>query len=309
MPIFSVLIPAYNRANLFKKAIYSVAMQTFSSYEIIVIDNSNDNKVKKVLKTLDCDNSIIYRKIRNHGVIARSRNEGINLSRGKWIAFLDSDDFWFKNKLEIIYDEIRKSNKFDVFCNNEQIEFKDSAKLLSYGPYTNNFYKNLLINGNRLSTSASIVSKIFLTRKNIMFDENRNFITAEDYNFFLFLAKNGAKFKFINKILGGHTYFNNSASSNYYKHREAIFNVIKYHINFQQNFVLENKKKINLLKKIEVNFILMDVIYFLKKKKVLKIFMKITHGLFFYNFRFILLVFFKLYKLVINNFKNYQLNN
>ena len=61
--------------------------------------------LKNYLKALK---KIIYKKIRNHGVIAKSRNRGIKLSKGKWISFLDSDDLWTKDKLKENYKIIQK---------------------------------------------------------------------------------------------------------------------------------------------------------------------------------------------------------
>ena len=65
-----------------------------------------------------------------------------------------------------------------------------------YGPFTKNFYKKLLLDGNCISTSASVVKKSFLDQHNIFFSEKKIFASVEDYDFFLNLALNGAKFKF-----------------------------------------------------------------------------------------------------------------
>ena len=115
-PFFSVVIPTYNQAQFLKIGLNSVFKQTFKSYEIIVIDNySNDNTSDIVKKN---KKKIIYKKINNNGVIAKSRNLGIKLSRGKWIAFLDSDDYWDKNKLKKIYQLINR-HSFKVICHSE----------------------------------------------------------------------------------------------------------------------------------------------------------------------------------------------
>lgn len=96
----SVIIPTRNRCNLLAKAIKSVLNQTYQDFEIIVIDDaSNDdtiemlNKVRRLEKRL----TIISNKKPMGG--AESRNIGISVSNGKWIAFLDDDDSWFPQKL------------------------------------------------------------------------------------------------------------------------------------------------------------------------------------------------------------------
>ena len=67
-----------------KKAIYSVEIQTYKNYEIIVVDNSTNNETYDFVKT---KKNIIYKKIENNGIIAKSRNLGIENSKGQWICF------------------------------------------------------------------------------------------------------------------------------------------------------------------------------------------------------------------------------
>ena len=105
-PFFSVVIPSYNQGRYLKKALDSVFNQTFKNFEVILIDNNSTDNTKKIIKAFK--KKIIYKKIKNLGVIAKSRNKGISISRGKWIAFLDSDDYWEKNKLKSIYKKIKK---------------------------------------------------------------------------------------------------------------------------------------------------------------------------------------------------------
>ena len=182
-PFFSVVIPTYNQAQLLKTCLNSIFKQTFNNYEIIVIDNhSKDNTSDIINKN---KKKVIYKKINNNGVIAKSRNLGIKLSKGKWIAFLDSDDYWDKNKLKKIY-QLIKRHSFKVICHSEWIinSLNEKNKIWTYGPYKKKFYQLLLKHGNRLSTSATIVEKNFLYKNKILFNEEKSFITAEDYDFF-----------------------------------------------------------------------------------------------------------------------------
>jgi glycosyltransferase involved in cell wall biosynthesis len=98
MPRVSVIITTYNRADFVQEAIESVLNQTFRDFELIVVDDGST----------DCTAEILHKwgkKIRsirqeNSGV-SRARNTGIRLARGKYIAFLDSDDLWVQKKLEV----------------------------------------------------------------------------------------------------------------------------------------------------------------------------------------------------------------
>ena len=92
-PFFSVVIPTFNQDSFLKKAINSVLQQTFKDFEIIIIDNNSTDNTEETVKYFNLEN-IQYEKISNGGIIAKSRNLGIKKAKGKWIAFLDSDDDW-----------------------------------------------------------------------------------------------------------------------------------------------------------------------------------------------------------------------
>ena len=163
MPFFSIIIPTYNQGTFLSKCLKSIFQQSYKDFEVIVIDNHSNDSTKNVLKNLK--KKIIWKKIYNNGVIAKSRNMGIKIARGKWLAFLDSDDTWNKNRLKIIYNEIRKKN-FDILCSGEV--FKKNNKITNVnipGPYETSFYKKLILTGNRLSTSATVVRKYFLKKR------------------------------------------------------------------------------------------------------------------------------------------------
>ena len=104
---FSVIIPTFNRAEFLKKAIESVYNQTFKNFELIVIDSYSTDKTDQIIQEFE---NIIYKKINKKGNISASRNLGIKSSKGKWIAFLDSDDIWSKDKLQFVFDVIKKNN-------------------------------------------------------------------------------------------------------------------------------------------------------------------------------------------------------
>ena len=249
MPFFSVVIPTYNQCNFLDKAIKSVLKQTFKDFEIIVIDNFSNDNTRKIIKSFSTK-KIIYKKFKNNGVIGASRNLGIKLSKRSWVAFLDSDDTWSKHKLKVIYKEINKNKKFDVFCSNEIIinNKNKEKKIWHYGPYKKNFYNFLVSNGNCLSTSASVVNKKILKLKKIKFSEKKKLVTAEDYDFFLQIAFYGYKFKFLKNILGEHLMHEKSMSNNFELHRNSVELVIIKHTNliykksiFKQFFLLRNK--------------------------------------------------------------------
>ena len=99
-PLVSIIIPTYPQATYIGKALQSIIDQTFKNWEAIIIDNHSTDDTQKILNQF-VDPRIKCLKIKNNGIIAKSRNLGIKFAKGEWIAFLDSDDWWTKDKLEI----------------------------------------------------------------------------------------------------------------------------------------------------------------------------------------------------------------
>ncbi len=100
-PIVSIIMPVYNTEQFISAAIESVLEQTFKDWELIVVDDcSTDDSTAIALAFADKDERVkVYINKTNQGV-ATSRNRGVAASRGEWIAFLDCDDVWRKEKLE-----------------------------------------------------------------------------------------------------------------------------------------------------------------------------------------------------------------
>jgi glycosyltransferase involved in cell wall biosynthesis len=97
-PKVSVVIPTYNRAEKVRKGVESVLAQSFTDLEVIVVDDGSSDDTGQSLK-YEFGDRIRYYFQPNQGV-STARNKGIEEARGEWIAFLDSDDLWEKEKLE-----------------------------------------------------------------------------------------------------------------------------------------------------------------------------------------------------------------
>ncbi|WP_281231896.1 glycosyltransferase family 2 protein [Flavobacterium gelatinilyticum] len=111
-PLVSVIITTYNRTFYLKKAIDSVFNQTYKNLEVIVVDDGTIGDENQNL----CSeyNSITYLKIKNSGGPCKPRNEGIKISKGKYIIFLDDDDIWEPNKIEVLQDVLEKNPSFGL---------------------------------------------------------------------------------------------------------------------------------------------------------------------------------------------------
>lgn len=97
VPCVSVIIPTHNRAQLIGQALQSVLEQTYADYEIIVIDDGSTDNTRQVVQSFSGPIHYVYQN--NRGASA-ARNQGIELAHGKYIAFLDSDDWCLPQRLE-----------------------------------------------------------------------------------------------------------------------------------------------------------------------------------------------------------------
>ena len=188
MPMVSVIIPTHNRADYLKAAIASVMDQKYKDYEVIVIDDhSTDNTYDVVNGFEDQRIHYISNKGRNGPSIAR--NVGIAAARGKYVAFLDDDDWWFPLKLEKqikVMDGAAK-NVCGVYSNRLRID-KVSGKIFSDSPEVKTLRGNIL---SQLIIKSPIHTSTLLIRKKCLdevgsFDENMRYM--EDLDMWIRLA-------------------------------------------------------------------------------------------------------------------------
>ena len=228
--LISIILPTYNRGNLLGIAIKSVLDQSYSNWELIIIDNNSTDNTDDIINQYQ-NHKIRILKINNDGNIAKSRNEGIKNAVGSYIAFLDSDDYWHKDKLSMCIKPLIKNPGTGV-CHAERWEYDNDARkniVKEYGPDENFTYKKLLERGNCLSLSAVIIPKAFIEKVGY-FDERSELITAEDYELWIRFAKENLKINFINNILGTFKVHQASESNNRERNSRAIEYIINHHV-------------------------------------------------------------------------------
>ena len=116
-PLVSVIMPTYNAEAFLEIAIRSVIDQTVTEWELIVIDDcSTDNSFAVIEKMASTDSRIIVLRNEKNVGVARTRNKGIDLARGRYIAFLDSDDIWNPEKLQHQLNRIKETNADICYC-------------------------------------------------------------------------------------------------------------------------------------------------------------------------------------------------
>lgn len=115
-PLVSIVMPTYNCAKYIEESVVSVIKQTYTNWELIIIDDCSTDNTEDIVKSYcEKDNRIKYFRLDVNSGAAIARNEGIKCAKGRYIAFLDSDDLWMEKKLEKQISFMEK-NKYNFTC-------------------------------------------------------------------------------------------------------------------------------------------------------------------------------------------------
>ena len=178
LPTFSVIIPTYNRAHTLPRAIESVLNQTLQDFELIVVDDGSTDDTKRIANYYP----VIYIYQENSGVSA-ARNMGIKAARGKYIAFLDSDDEWKKEKLATQYRFFQDNPDF-LIHQTDEIWIRN-GKFLNKKRYHQKKEGNIFYN----SLHLCLISPSAVAIKKELFEEvglfREDFEVCEDYELWL----------------------------------------------------------------------------------------------------------------------------
>ena len=207
MSLVSIIMPYYKKEFYVDQSINSILNQTYKNFEIILINDDVENKnfIDKYGK-LDRRIKLVYND-KNLGA-GLSRNKGITISKGEYIAFCDCDDLWRENKLELQLNFMKKFNLSFSFTSYDIIDAN------------NNFIKNRkapeFIDFKRLRNSCDIGLSTVMIKKNIFDNAEYQFAnlkTKEDYVLWMKLAKDKITIKSLNKNLTSWRKSKNSLSS------------------------------------------------------------------------------------------------
>jgi len=203
MPTFSVIIPTYNRAKDIDQCLSSLVSQNYTDFEVIVCDDGSTDNTKDIVESYKDKLNIKYDWAENWGGPARPRNRGLKLSQADWICFLDSDDWWYSNKLEECWKHLDSS---DVIYHDLDVYIDPAEKpifCLHSRKLAGDIFTDLMVNNNALFNSSVVIRKSILDKIGGI-SEDKELISIEDLDCWLRISKITNRFSYIPKAFGAY---------------------------------------------------------------------------------------------------------
>jgi teichuronic acid biosynthesis glycosyltransferase TuaG len=220
-PVVSVIMPAYNAERFIRQAINSVRAQTFEDWELIVVDDCSTDETASVAEGLAHeDNRIsVVRNGHNSGV-SRTRNRGIDLSKGEFIALLDSDDYWNPKKLDKQLGLIRKEQADIAYCSYAIVDERGNKKANDF------IVPSVATFDGTLVQSVMSCSTVLIRRSSLGSQRFSSEVCHEDLALWLDLLRSGCKAVGNEEVLAAYRIVCGSRTSNRFMsavHRWDLF--------------------------------------------------------------------------------------
>ena len=228
MDLVSVIIPYYKKRNFIKETIVSVTNQSYNYLEILIVyDDTNLNDLEFLQEISKLDNRIRIINNKQRLGAGASRNKGIEQSKGKYIAFIDSDDTWAPDKLR---DQIAfmKKNKYQI-SHTSYFIIDEKKKIISQRKARDLLSINEILKSCDIGLSTVIIEKQVIIKTSTKFPQ---LVTKEDFVFWLTLLKKNYKFYAYDSNLTNWTDSKNSLSSSTIQKLIDGFKVYNYYMNF-----------------------------------------------------------------------------
>ena len=226
MILVSIIIPYYKKKDFIEETINSIINQTYKNIEIIIVYDDQDNSDLEFLnKVIVKDKRIILVKNPKKKWAGAARNYGISISRGDYVAFIDSDDIWAKNKIETQLNFMKKNN---YECSHTSYNILENDIIISTRIAKD--FKDL----DSLLKSFDIGLSTIMLKKNILTKELKfpDMKTKEDYVLWLKILDKGHSIFGIHQILVNWRKTKNSLSSSSIQKLKDGFDVYNKHMNF-----------------------------------------------------------------------------
>ncbi|MBV1838979.1 glycosyltransferase family 2 protein [Photobacterium ganghwense] len=213
--MISIITPTYNSEDFILETYESIKSQTFSNWEWLVTDDCSSDSTLKILKEIQSYDSrvkVFHNKINSGAAV--SRNNSISMASGDFIAFVDSDDIWLSDKLEL---QLKYMNDNSLDFSFTAYSLVDSQNI-ELGQTVDSKQKQPLCYEDMLRKKATLGCSTVMIRRNAFSEISMpNIRTGQDYALWLKLLKTGAKAYPLNKSLTRYRILPNSISRNKFK--------------------------------------------------------------------------------------------
>jgi len=262
--LVSVILPAYNSSSFIIETIESVLKQTYSDFEIIVInDGSTDNTEKIVLSIKD--KRIRYMMTKNRGNYF-ARNAGIGVAKGEYIAFLDHDDLWLEDKLKKQIMVFNKDKDLAFCCTDHYIFFyQERGKL--YIDKLHTFLEDFLVQKKfieKLLEGNFIITSSVMIRKSCL-DHLGNFDTYDhfsmDYDLWLRIILNYRAYYMKDRLVLKRSHSSNMSLQAIDNVKSLLYTFNKTNHNIENNRFFDEKQKLLISKKIQLTIYNLGIEY------------------------------------------------
>ncbi len=192
--LVSVVMPSFNRAHSIERAMKSVLHQTYKNWELLVIDDASTDHTQAIVGVFaQHDSRIKYHRMEQNGGACVARNKGIQLAKGTYITFLDSDDEYLPEKIELqvkCFQESDLPNVGAVSCGRE--DFRNGVKYFEWIPKLRGNIVNNLLQKDRIGagTPFLMTRRDILVKHDILFDPQ--FPSSEEWDLLLRICQHSA---------------------------------------------------------------------------------------------------------------------
>ena len=244
----SIIMPSFNAENTIDEAIKSVLNQTYKNWRLLIADDCSSDSTREILNSYaGKDKRIVPIYLTTNGGPAKARNAAIEMASGKWIAFLDSDDMWTSQKLEICIEALEQNNAAFCFTGFRRIsaDRSQTGRYISV-PKTISYKK--LLGGNVIATSTVVINRT------IVGDFRMRETFYDDFDCWLQILKSGNKALGVDIDLMRYRVLQGSVSRNKIKsaievwkalrnlEKISLFFAFKYFISYSINGYLKYRK-------------------------------------------------------------------
>jgi len=210
--MISAIVTTYNRLERLKEAVESVLNQSYKDLELIIVDDHSTDGTKEYLESLTDPRINYIRRNKNYGCDTKPKNQGAKASKGEYLAYLDDDNVWRIDHLQVLMNEIQKDERIDVVYGDRVIitEGEDTPPKMGF---TSDFSDTLLMQRNFIDTSD------VLMKRSALFDVggwDERFKKYVDWNLWVRMAKFGKQFRRVPVLI-----------TDYHKHAGAKSVVVK----------------------------------------------------------------------------------